>query len=139
MWYKNKKYLRANYITRSEGPNFKFEFSILPLNVSRDAAVMKKKNFKLKFRSEKDRRLSFYREKCDEFSLLKGTTKSSEQILERDRIWLSSHDESSLWILIFVSPNHWKLRLITKFLSWREKRCWNHFPWFWSENIHDRL
>src|SRR5437764_10189607 len=65
---KNKKYLRANYITRSEkfeDPNLKWVLDT-PRHV-RDAAMLdllknyksniaaKRKNFKLKFRSKKDR------------------------------------------------------------------------------------
>jgi putative transposase len=99
---KNKKYLRANYITnRSEkfkDPNFKWVLDT-PCYI-RDAAMLdllknyksnvaaKKKNFKLKFRSKKDRLQSIvipsrdWGRKSGEFSFLMGI-KSSEQIPEK--------------------------------------------------------
>src|SRR5947199_8560359 len=98
---KNKKYLRANYITRSEkfkDPNLKWVLDT-PYCI-RDAAMLdllknyksnvaaKKKNFKLKFRSKKDRLQSIvipsrdWERKRGEFSFLKGI-KSSEQIPEK--------------------------------------------------------
>src|SRR5437764_5078234 len=100
--HKNKKFLRANYITnRSEkfkDPNFKWVLDT-PNHV-RDAAMLyllknyksnvaaKKKNFKLKFRSKKDRLQSIvipsndWGRKRGEFSFLMGI-KSSEQIPEK--------------------------------------------------------
>src|SRR5947199_6070782 len=93
---KNKKYLRANYITGSEkfkDPNLKWVLDT-PYCI-RDAAMLdllknyksnvaaKKKNFKLKFRSEKDRLQSMviipsrdWGRKRGEFSFLKGIKSS---------------------------------------------------------------
>ena len=108
---KNKKYLRANYITnRSEkfkDPNFKWVLDTL--RHIRDAAMLdllknyksnvaaKKKNFKLKFRSKKDRLQSIvipsrdWGRKRGEFFFLKGI-KSSEQIPEK-----MEYDNKSSW------------------------------------------
>src|SRR6185369_8669496 len=98
---KNKKYLRANYIVskseKFEDPNFKWVLDTP--NCIRDAAMMdllknyksnvaaKKKNFKLKFRSKKDKSQSIvilsrdWGRKSGEFFFLKGI-KSSEEIPE---------------------------------------------------------
>ena len=95
---KNKKYLRANYITtrskKFDDSNLKWVLDT-PRHV-RDAAMLdllknyksnvaaKRKNFKLKFRSKKDRLQSIvipssrdWGRKRGEFSFLKGIIKSS--------------------------------------------------------------